>query len=220
MIPFLGTTPKIQFRFNSNAPKPTKKKLCGTKRERKKTTTTTHIKKEKNQEVYKNLGKKGNETRNRENFTMSSVADLLAKKVQQGSAAAKKHQENAMAEHETTVGVATEEVKEGVTKLIDNNNIVVFSKSYCPYCRQAKMALRSIDNLDFVVVELDDGEHDGWQVYISELAKTRSVPQAATNNTMTVPQIFIGKKYIGGADDLADLYTDGGLATMLGRSSL
>ncbi len=43
-----------------------------------------------------------------------------------------------------------------ITKVEDNmiasNRVVVFSKSYCPYCRQAKMALQSIPNLDFAVV--------------------------------------------------------------------
>jgi glutaredoxin-related protein len=37
---------------------------------------------------------------------------------------------------------------------------------------------------------------------------------------MSVPQIFIKQVYIGGADDLADMFGDERLATMLGRASL
>ena len=57
----------------------------------------------------------------------------------------------------------------------------------------------------------------GWQAFIAELAKTTAIPSAANNNTKSVPQIFINQKYIGGADDLADIYLDKTLATMLGR---
>jgi glutaredoxin 3 len=111
-------------------------------------------------------------------------------------------------------------VQQEIDALIESNEVVVFSKSYCPYCRQAKMALRSISGLDFVVVEMDDGQHDGWQARIAELAKSKAVPEAARNNTMSVPQIFIKQLYIGGAEDLADMYVDKRLATMLGRASL
>ena len=122
-------------------------------------------------------------------------------------------QENAT--DEPSIG---ESAKQEIQSLIDENQIVVFSKSYCPFCRQAKMTLKSIENLDWKGSERDDGNHEGWQLYISELAKTRAIPSASDNNTKSVPQIFINKKYIGGADDLADLYTDKTLAEMIGRS--
>jgi len=38
--------------------------------------------------------------------------------------------------------------------------------------------------------------------------------RATNNNTASVPQIFIKQKYIGGAEDLADMFTDDRLATM------
>ena len=31
-----------------------------------------------------------------------------------------------------------------VEELIKNNKVVVFSKSYCPFCRKAKVALHSV----------------------------------------------------------------------------
>jgi glutaredoxin len=82
------------------------------------------------------------------------------------------------------------------------------------------MALHSISGLDFAVVEMDDGQHEGWQARIAELAKSKTLPEAAKNNTMSVPQIFIEELYMGGSEDLADMYADKRLATMLGRASL
>lgn len=105
-----------------------------------------------------------------------------------------------------------------IHSLIDSNDIVVFSKSYCPYCRQAKMALRSVPNLEFQVVEIDDGKHEGWQEQVAKVAKSVTVnKEVATNNTTSVPQIFVKQIYVGGSDDLADMFTDGRLSDMLGR---
>lgn len=44
--------------------------------------------------------------------------------------------------------------KQQVQSIIDENKVVVFSKSYCPYCRQTKSTLDEL-NADYKVVELD-----------------------------------------------------------------
>lgn len=44
--------------------------------------------------------------------------------------------------------------KQKVQSLIDDNKVVVFSKSYCPYCRATKSVLDEI-NADYTVLELD-----------------------------------------------------------------
>ena len=36
------------------------------------------------------------------------------------------------------------------------NPVVVFSKSYCPYCKMAKQAIRDAGLANFLVIELDD----------------------------------------------------------------
>jgi glutaredoxin-related protein len=41
--------------------------------------------------------------------------------------------------------------------------------------------------------------------------------QAESNNPLSVPQIFVKQKYIGGADDLADMFVDDSLAKLIGR---
>jgi len=44
--------------------------------------------------------------------------------------------------------------KQKAQQIIDSNNVVVFSKSYCPYCRASK-ALLNEKNAKYFVIELD-----------------------------------------------------------------
>ena len=55
-----------------------------------------------------------------------------------------------------------EGLKSQVTELIQNSPVVVFSKTYCPYCDEAKNILRKA-NVEFVLRELDT-EVDGSDV--------------------------------------------------------
>ncbi|KAJ5551344.1 hypothetical protein N7535_000705 [Penicillium sp. DV-2018c] len=75
--------------------------------------------------------------------------------------------------------------------LIDENAVVVFSKSYCPYCDSSKKLLKSLD-AKFTVLELDqDEEGSAIQAALAEISGQR-----------TVPNIFIKQKHIGGNSDL------------------
>ncbi|KAJ5575208.1 hypothetical protein N7450_009107 [Penicillium hetheringtonii] len=75
--------------------------------------------------------------------------------------------------------------------LIDENAVVVFSKSYCPYCTSSKGLLSSLD-AKFTTVELDQIE-DGSAIQdaLQEISGQR-----------TVPNIYIKQKHIGGNSDL------------------
>ncbi|CAL9231017.1 unnamed protein product [Arabidopsis halleri] len=94
-----------------------------------------------------------------------------------------------------------------VKKTISSHKIVIFSKSYCPYCRKAKSVFRELDQVPYVV-ELDERE-DGWsiQTALGEIVGRR-----------TVPQVFIDGKHIGGSDDTVDANESGELAKLLGVS--
>ncbi|KAK5046924.1 hypothetical protein LTR84_007278 [Exophiala bonariae] len=76
-------------------------------------------------------------------------------------------------------------------KIIDDNSVVVFSKSYCPYCRASK-ALLNEKHAKYFLLELDEVE-DGaaLQDALEEITGQRSVPN-----------IFISQKHIGGNSDL------------------
>ncbi|KZO94088.1 glutaredoxin [Calocera viscosa TUFC12733] len=92
--------------------------------------------------------------------------------------------------------------KQLVESAINDNKIVIFSKSYCPYCRRAKGVLASQGPKIFELDEMEDGAD--IQAYLQQKTGQR-----------TVPNIFIGQKHIGGSDDLAQLDKSGALAKLL-----
>ena len=73
----------------------------------------------------------------------------------------------------------------GVQELIKSNKVVVFENSWCPYCRQAKEALKS-KGIDHKVVEVD--------------AALKRELVALTGQT-SVPQVFVKETFVGGAND-------------------
>ncbi|KAK3197720.1 hypothetical protein GRF29_216g1048400 [Pseudopithomyces chartarum] len=81
--------------------------------------------------------------------------------------------------------------KTKVQSIIDENPVAVFSKSYCPYCREAKKLL-SDSGAKFLAIELDQ---------IDDGSAIQSTLQEITGQR-TVPNIFIGKQHIGGNSDL------------------
>ncbi|KAK9093537.1 hypothetical protein Syun_028448 [Stephania yunnanensis] len=92
-----------------------------------------------------------------------------------------------------------------VKKAISSHNIVIFSKSYCPYCKRAKAVFKELNQAPHVI-ELDERD-DGWEIQdtLSEIVGRR-----------TVPQVFIKGKHIGGSDDTVDAYESGKLSELLG----
>lgn len=87
---------------------------------------------------------------------------------------------------------------------IETNKVMVFSKSYCPFCTKAKEALTKL-NVQFEVLELDvvkDG--DKIQNALEEMTKQR-----------TVPNIFVKGQHVGGCDATLAKIADGSLQKML-----
>lgn len=81
-----------------------------------------------------------------------------------------------------------------ITDFVNAHKIVVFSASYCPWCRRAKDLLNA-RGAKYVVVELDDPKN----------SVVKPVLMSMTNRK-TIPNIFIDGKNIGGYDDLAKHY--------------
>jgi glutaredoxin 3 len=75
---------------------------------------------------------------------------------------------------------------------------VVFSKSYCPYCNNAKRILDGYD-AKYKAIELNQ-EDDGDDI--------QNALQKMTGQR-TVPNIFIGKVHIGGNSDLEAVVKNG-----------
>ncbi|KAI6024346.1 thioredoxin-like protein [Pisolithus marmoratus] len=96
--------------------------------------------------------------------------------------------------------------KDFVEDTINNNKVVIFSKSYCPYCAETKQLFQSrFPGVQVKVIELD-GRPDmsAIQDYIREKTGKR-----------TVPQTFIARQYVGGNDDLQAAYQAGKVKTLL-----
>ncbi|KIO26574.1 hypothetical protein M407DRAFT_243679 [Tulasnella calospora MUT 4182] len=98
-------------------------------------------------------------------------------------------------------------VKEIVEDAIATHKVVIFSKTYCPYCKKAKALINSYElpegQVEIVEIDIrDDG--NAIQEYLKEKTGQR-----------TVPNIFIKQQHIGGSDDLASLNSAGQLARKL-----
>ncbi|KAK9230967.1 hypothetical protein WN943_021198 [Citrus x changshan-huyou] len=93
-----------------------------------------------------------------------------------------------------TATEADHSVSAFVQNSIFSNKIVIFSKSYCPYCLRAKRIFADLNEQPFVV-ELDLRD-DGAQIQyiLLDLVGRR-----------TVPQIFVNGEHIGGADGWSQL---------------
>ncbi|CAI2384802.1 unnamed protein product [Moneuplotes crassus] len=86
---------------------------------------------------------------------------------------------------------ASPKTVDAVNSLIQKNKVLVFSKSYCPYCTDAKNVFTRM-NVQPKVVELDQASNG---------SEIQSALYQITSQR-TVPNIFINSKHVGGCDDL------------------
>ncbi|GAA0164010.1 hypothetical protein Leryth_020907 [Lithospermum erythrorhizon] len=96
--------------------------------------------------------------------------------------------------------MAMEKAKE----LVSSNPVVVFSKSYCPFCVDVKKLLDQLQ-ASYKAVELDS-QSDGSEIQSA---------LASFTGQRTVPNVFIGGKHIGGCDDTHNMHSQGKLVPLL-----
>ncbi|GAA5999796.1 hypothetical protein JCM10207_005914 [Rhodosporidiobolus poonsookiae] len=97
--------------------------------------------------------------------------------------------------------------KSAVEAAIEKGTVVVFSKSYCPYCRRAKQLLSDL-GADFDAYELDEmDEGADWQNYL-----------ASKTGQRTVPQIFVAGSFQGGCSDIQAKHSKGELKPLLDQA--
>lgn len=80
-------------------------------------------------------------------------------------------------------------------------NIEMYVNSWCPYCEFARTLLR---RKGATFAEISVEEHP-----------ERRAEMIQRSGRHTVPQIFIGERHIGGADDLYELEDTGALDVLL-----
>jgi len=91
-----------------------------------------------------------------------------------------------------------------VKSQVESNKVVVFSKSYCPFCSKTKALFEDL-GVEATVFELNEMD-DGADIQDALLDIT---------GQRTVPNTFINGKHIGGNDDVQRANSAGGLKEML-----
>uniref|UniRef100_A0A0K8TNB9 Glutaredoxin-2, mitochondrial n=1 Tax=Tabanus bromius TaxID=304241 RepID=A0A0K8TNB9_TABBR len=93
---------------------------------------------------------------------------------------------------------------EFVKETISRDKVVIFSKSYCPYCVMAKEQFKKLDQ-SFLAIELDKRDDaDEIQDILEEMTGAR-----------TVPRVFIQGRCVGGGTDVKKMYESGELKNAL-----
>lgn len=92
----------------------------------------------------------------------------------------------------------SEAAQKKVQQMVDDNGVVVFSKSYCPYCNNTKRLLDGY-GAKYTHYELNQ-ESDGSDIQEALLKIT---------GQRTVPNIFINKVHIGGNSDFEAVIKNG-----------
>ncbi|CAM9317264.1 unnamed protein product [Pylaiella littoralis] len=93
-----------------------------------------------------------------------------------------------------------------IEKEIEGNNVVVFSKSYCPFCTRTKNLFAGL-GVDATVYELDQMD-DGDTI--------QAILGAKTGQT-TVPNVFVKGTHVGGNDAVQAANNNGALKELLDK---
>ncbi|KAF8195130.1 thioredoxin-like protein, partial [Pholiota molesta] len=97
-------------------------------------------------------------------------------------------------------------VQQFVEDSIAKDKVVIFSKTYCPYCKKVKdLFAEKFPDVEAHVYELDERK-DGSAIqdYLYEKTGQR-----------TVPSVFVGSKHIGGNDDTQAAFRSGELPKLI-----
>jgi len=110
--------------------------------------------------------------------------------------------------------MATEfKAPEYVQKMIDSAKVVIFSATYCPYCRVAQ---KQFDKLNQSTKKLELDESVKNKEFTS--ANFREVMDCLTANTdqqRTIPKVFVCGRYVGGGTETKNMFKSGELQKRL-----
>lgn len=101
-----------------------------------------------------------------------------------------------------------DEIAKYIASMIDTQDVLIFSKSYCPYCKETKALFRDM-GVQPTVLELDEMENGSLvQDMLSQMTAQD-----------TVPNVFVKGDHVGGNDDTQQLAQSGELQQMLDVNS-
>jgi len=97
-------------------------------------------------------------------------------------------------------------VKQFVDDSIAENKVIIFSKSWCPYCKKVKGLFNDkFPDIKPHVIELDERDDgDSIQQYLHEKSGQR-----------TVPNVYVNQQHIGGNDDTQADFQSGKLTQLI-----
>ncbi|KAH9811627.1 thioredoxin-like protein [Melampsora americana] len=109
-------------------------------------------------------------------------------------------------------------LKHSIDILINQNPVTIFSKSYCPYCSRAIHFLSSkLSKNQIKIIELDQLSDDSNLNQFSSHEFQTSLAEKLGKSKITVPQIWINQRHIGGCDDLLGYEKRGELDSILSQ---
>ena len=88
--------------------------------------------------------------------------------------------------------------------IVSSDQVVVFSKTYCPFCTRVKDLFSKLGT-KHKVIELDK-ESDGSAIQAA---------LAEWTGQRTVPNVFISGQHIGGCDNVMEKHSEGKLVPLL-----
>ncbi|CAK9860266.1 unnamed protein product [Sphagnum jensenii] len=91
-----------------------------------------------------------------------------------------------------------------VQQLIQENPLIVLSKTFCPCCAQVKQLLKSLGATGKIIEVNNENDGGAMQAALVEISKQH-----------TVPNIFIKGKHLGGCDDTVAAHRNGTLLPLL-----
>eukprot|EP00002_Diphylleia_rotans_P021591 TRINITY_DN419_c1_g4_i1.p1 TRINITY_DN419_c1_g4~~TRINITY_DN419_c1_g4_i1.p1 ORF type:complete len:142 (+),score=32.19 TRINITY_DN419_c1_g4_i1:21-446(+) len=101
---------------------------------------------------------------------------------------------------------ASMSLTESLQSEIASHPVVVYSKTFCPYCDQAKDLIRGL-GVNAHIVELDKISNGS--------AVQTTLTSSITNGHRTVPMVFVGGEFIGGCDATVAAHRSGKLVPKL-----
>lgn len=91
-----------------------------------------------------------------------------------------------------------------VKDLISSDTVVIFSKSYCPFCKMAKEVFDGLKQ-KYTAIEIEDREDmDQVQDVLGQMTGARSIPR-----------VFVNGEFVGGGTDIKKLHETGKLQALL-----
>eukprot|EP00920_Eleutheroschizon_duboscqi_P041811 GHVT01100438.1.p1 GENE.GHVT01100438.1~~GHVT01100438.1.p1 ORF type:complete len:119 (-),score=13.50 GHVT01100438.1:451-807(-) len=97
------------------------------------------------------------------------------------------------------------ETQKWVDDMVSTNQVMVFAKSHCPFCKKAVNALQGLSPSGMVVENIESRpDMDEIQDYLKTKTGARSVPR-----------VFIKGEFLGGGDETVAAAADGSLAAKL-----